>query len=102
MEWLQQMTNLCKKMWEFKDRGKSFDAAYRKVNPKGDWRLHESFRAIYRMHGNANSCRKDATWEIIRLDKKKAIKCYKNLEYRSGYRLAASALYSWPSKLCLL
>jgi dTDP-4-amino-4,6-dideoxygalactose transaminase len=40
---------LWKKMWSFKDHGKSYDAVYNKSHPAGFRWLHESFGSNYRM-----------------------------------------------------
>jgi dTDP-4-amino-4,6-dideoxygalactose transaminase len=40
---------LWKKMWSFKDHGKSYDAVYNKTHPPGFRWLHESFGSNYRM-----------------------------------------------------
>jgi len=40
---------LWKKMWAFKDHGKSYDAVYNKSHPPGFRWLHESFGSNYRM-----------------------------------------------------
>jgi len=40
---------LWKKMWSFKDHGKSYDAVYNKTHPPGFRWLHESFGTNYRM-----------------------------------------------------
>lgn len=40
---------LWKKMWSFKDHGKSYDAVYNKSHPPGFRWLHESFGSNYRM-----------------------------------------------------
>jgi dTDP-4-amino-4,6-dideoxygalactose transaminase len=40
---------LWRKMWEYKDHGKSYDAVYKKVHPKGYRWLHESFGTNWRM-----------------------------------------------------
>lgn len=41
--------NLWKKMWEYKDHGKSWDAIYNKEHPPGFRWLHESFGTNWRM-----------------------------------------------------
>ena len=40
---------LWKKMWEYKDHGKSYDAVYKKKHPEGFRWLHESFGTNWRM-----------------------------------------------------
>ena len=40
---------LWKKMWAYKDHGKSYDAVYKKKHPKGFKWLHESFGTNWRM-----------------------------------------------------
>ncbi len=41
--------SLWRKMWEYKDHGKSYEAVYEREHPKGFRWLHESFGANYRM-----------------------------------------------------
>ncbi len=41
--------SLWRKMWAYKDHGKSYDAVYQKNHPKGFRWLHESFGSNYRM-----------------------------------------------------
>jgi len=42
-------TNLWKKMWSYKDHGKSWEAVYEKEHPSGFRWLHESFGTNWRM-----------------------------------------------------
>jgi dTDP-4-amino-4,6-dideoxygalactose transaminase len=41
--------SLWRKMWAYKDHGKSFDAVFKRKHPKGFQWLHESFGSNYRM-----------------------------------------------------